>query len=265
MAIFRKIHVSFWSDAFISELNDKSKLFYLYLITNERTTQLGVYEITKKQMAYDLGYSIDTVSKLLLEMQKANRIRFNEQTSEIALRNWNRYNHNPSIKVKSLVDKESSRIKDKSLIEYAYCIDTVSIHNTQEEEEQTEEQDPEKTEDSPPAEIPFLEQIDLNPFSENFRSVWNSWIDYKKNELKKSFKLLRTQQAAFRHLVELAKSNEITAQKIIEQSIANQWTGLFELKNNNNGSGTKQTRIENFEQGFREQFAGKDLSANDGF
>lgn len=140
MATFRKIHVSFWSDAFVSELNDKSKLFYLYLMTNERTTQLGAYEITKKQMAYDLGYSIETISKLILEIQKSGRIMYNDQTSEIALKNWNRYNFNPSSKVKSLVDKEIARIKDKGLIEYLYSTDTVSIHNPQEEEEQEEEE-----------------------------------------------------------------------------------------------------------------------------
>jgi hypothetical protein len=143
-----------------------------------------------------------------------------------------------------------STVKDKANV-------TVTVKDNEIVNEILLKKEPKKT-----AEIG---EIDLNPFSENFRPVWNSWTDYKKNELKKSFKLLRTQQAAFRHLFELSKSNEITAQKIIEQSIANQWTGLFELKNGNNGTGEKQTRIENFEQGFREQFAGKDLSANDGF
>ena len=157
MAIYRKIHVSFWSDSFVSELNDKSKLFYLYLITNERTTQLGVYEITKKQMAYDLGYSIETISKLISELQSANRIKYNDKTCELALRNWNRYNYNPSIKVKSLVDKEITRIKDKSLIQYTYSIDTVSIPNPQEEETETETGTEEETKPKTIDKIPPFE------------------------------------------------------------------------------------------------------------
>jgi hypothetical protein len=65
MAIFRKIHTSFWSDTFVQDLDNDHKLFYLYTLTNERTKQCGIYEISKKQISYDLGYSIDRVSKLL--------------------------------------------------------------------------------------------------------------------------------------------------------------------------------------------------------
>ena len=56
MAIFRKIHVTIWTDSFFAELKDKEKLFYVYLITNDKTTQCGVYEITKRQIAFDLGW-----------------------------------------------------------------------------------------------------------------------------------------------------------------------------------------------------------------
>ena len=144
MAIFRKIHVNFWSDSFISSCDDKVKLFYLYLLTNERTSQLGVYEITKKQIAFDLGYSIDTVSILINEVEKLGKIRYNPRTCEMALKNWNKYNGNESKKVKVLTDRESSNIKDKSLIEYLYSIDTVLILNPQEEEEREEEKEEEQ-------------------------------------------------------------------------------------------------------------------------
>mgnify|MGYP000070582566 CR=1 FL=1 len=53
MAIFRKIHVSFWKDEFIESLTPEQKFFYLYLMTNDRTTQCGIYEITIKQMQVD--------------------------------------------------------------------------------------------------------------------------------------------------------------------------------------------------------------------
>jgi hypothetical protein len=77
---------------------------------------------------------------LFMNLKKLIEIRYNDKTCEIALRNWNRYNYNPSIKVKSLVDKEIIKIKDKSLIEYLYSIDTVSILNPQEEETEEEEE-----------------------------------------------------------------------------------------------------------------------------
>ena len=134
MAIFRKIHTSFWSDSFISDLDKDKKLFYLYLLTNDRTKQCGIYEITKKQISYDTGYSIDTVSKQLEYFTKVNRIRYNESTNELAIRNWLKYNTSTSPKVKSCIDKEFSQVKDTVLIEYVNGMYTES----QEEQEQEE-------------------------------------------------------------------------------------------------------------------------------
>jgi hypothetical protein len=135
MAIFRKIHVTFWSDAFIQELKDREKLFYIYLLTNDKTTQCGVYELTKKQIAFDLGYSIDTVSILINQFQKYDKIKYNDITNEVSIKNWNKFNLNISSKVQILVSKEVERVKDKTLIQYQYSINTVSILHTQEEEE----------------------------------------------------------------------------------------------------------------------------------
>lgn len=137
MAIFRKIHTSFWSDSFTSELERDKKLFYLYLLTNERTTQCGIYEITKKQISYDLGYSIDTVSKLIKEFEKLGKIKYNDTTKEIAIKNWLKYNSSTSPKVQSCINKELKSVKDTLLIQYLNSIDTYS----QEEEEQEQEEE----------------------------------------------------------------------------------------------------------------------------
>lgn len=142
MAIFRKIHTSFWSDSFISELDNDQKLFYLYLMTNERTKQCGVYEITKKQISFDLGYSIDKVSKLLQYFISTGKIKFNDKTNELALGNWLKYNSSTSPKVQSCINQEFSKVKDTVLIEYVKSMDTQS----QEEEEKEEEQKQEKEE-----------------------------------------------------------------------------------------------------------------------
>jgi hypothetical protein len=140
MAIFRKIHTSFWSDTFIQELDNEHRLFYLYLLTNERTKQCGIYEISKKQMSFDLGYSIDRVSKLIKYFIKIGKILYSEDTKEIALKNWNKYNGSSSPKVVSCIQSELKQIKDRVLIEYVNGMYTAS----QEEQEQEEEQEKEK-------------------------------------------------------------------------------------------------------------------------
>lgn len=151
MAIFRKIHTSFWSDSFISDLDKDKKMFYLYLLTNERTTQCGIYEITKRQIAFDLGYSIDTVSKLLKYFVSEKKIKYNEQTNEIAIKNWAKYNGSTSPKVKSCIDKELKTIKDTLLIQYIYGTDTSPQEEEEEEQEQEQEQEEEEEEEKPKA------------------------------------------------------------------------------------------------------------------
>ena len=140
MAIFRKIHTSFWSDTFIQDLDNDHKLFYLYLLTNERTKQCGIYEISKKQISFDLGYTIDRVSKLLKYFVNSGRILYSESTKELAIKNWNKFNGSNSPKVLSCIKSELSNVKDRVLIEYVNGMYTSS----QEEQEQEEEEEPKK-------------------------------------------------------------------------------------------------------------------------
>ena len=141
MAIFRKIHTSFWSDTFIQDLDNDHKLFYLYLLTNERTKQCGIYEISKKQISFDLGYSIDRVSKLLKYFIDTNRIMYSEPTKELALRNWTKFNGSTSPKVVSCIKSELLNVKDRVLIEYVNGMYTASQQEQEQEEEQEQEQE----------------------------------------------------------------------------------------------------------------------------
>lgn len=78
--------------------------------------------------------------------------------------------------------------------------------------------------------------------SEEFLANWGAWKKYKKEQ--KKFKWsIESEQAALLKLSKLAK-NESEAIEIIQESMANGWAGLFELKNQKNGTGQQQTSIE---------------------
>ena len=140
MAIFRKVHVSFWRDEFIEGLTPEQKYFYLYLLTNDRTTQCGIYEITIRQMCYDTGYNDETIKKLLEYFINKGRLMYSESTKEIALKNWAKYNDSNSPKVRACIDKELIKVKNRVLIEYLYSMDTHTQEEQEEEEEKEEEQ-----------------------------------------------------------------------------------------------------------------------------
>lgn len=49
-AKFRMVHTSFWNDPTVSEeMTPEDKYFFLYLLTNEHTTQIGIYGISKNK------------------------------------------------------------------------------------------------------------------------------------------------------------------------------------------------------------------------
>lgn len=129
MAIYRKIHVSFWADPFIMDLTPNQKFFYLYLLTNDKTKQCGIYELPVKQIAFDTGFSEDEVKKLINHFVAVNKIKYSANSREIALKNWNRYNGSESPKVFECLCNEIEHVKDDKLIEYVYGMNRVYILN----------------------------------------------------------------------------------------------------------------------------------------
>ncbi|MCI7343018.1 MAG: hypothetical protein MSH33_03620 [Fusobacterium necrophorum] len=123
MAKFRKIETSFWSDTYIQEeMSAEDKYFYLYLMTNEYTKQIGIYSISKKQMSFDLGYSIESVKALLQRFENHHKlIKYDSETREIILLNWAKNNLNVGGKpVQDLIKKEIKEIKNKDFLFLMY-------------------------------------------------------------------------------------------------------------------------------------------------
>ena len=62
--------------------------------------------------------------------------------------------------------------------------------------------------------------------------VMLKWLEYRK-QIKKPYKSQMTIETCYKHLEDLSRGSFDLAEKIVEQSIANQWQGLFELKQGN--------------------------------
>ena len=84
-----------------------------------------------------------------------------------------------------------------------------------------------------------VKEMVILPFeSENFIKYWTFWKDFKNKQFNFKFKTAQSEQSALNDLVNLSDGYEETAIKIIEQSMAKGWKGLFKLKNESNESGT---------------------------
>ena len=121
--IRRVVSVEFWhDDKVMDSFSPEDKLFMLYLLTNPQSTQLGIYHINKKTMAYELGYSPETITVLLDRFENTyDMIKYSPDTHEIAIKNYLRHSILAGgLPVEDLLRKELLSVEDKSLIDYAF-------------------------------------------------------------------------------------------------------------------------------------------------
>jgi DnaD/phage-associated family protein len=116
MAKYRQLYTEFWSDSFVLELTPEEKYFYLYLISNSKTTQCGIYEISKRIIETETGYSRETVEKLMKRFCDYNKILYCEDTKELMVVNWIKYNIPNNINTIKCVNKELCKVKHKEFL-----------------------------------------------------------------------------------------------------------------------------------------------------
>jgi len=59
----RSINTKIWSDTWFEELTTTDKMIWLYLLTNQSTNMLGIYQLGIRRMAFETGVSILTLRK----------------------------------------------------------------------------------------------------------------------------------------------------------------------------------------------------------
>ena len=146
MAKYRQVHISFWQDGSVLGLTPEEKYFYLYLMTNSKTTQCGIYELPKRVIEMETGYNRETVDKLLDRFMNYRKIDYCEATQEIIVYNWIKHNSIKSPKVKACIQQELKSIKHQGFIQlfrslcirYGYPIDSLFIDFGEEEEKEEE-------------------------------------------------------------------------------------------------------------------------------
>lgn len=176
MSVYRQVQVSFWQDAFVLDLTPEEKYFYVYLMTNSKTSQIGIYELPKRVIEMETGYNRETVEKLLQRFKDYEKIDYHEPTREIILLNWAKHNWNNSPKIVTRIEKELRDVKnlpfvttyltivdsiksDDVSIQYQYPMDT---KRTNKEKEKKKEKEKEILSDSPnqdEAPLPYSEII----------------------------------------------------------------------------------------------------------
>jgi hypothetical protein len=91
--MYSMVDADIWSGSEGMMMTPQDKYFYIYLLTNPNINHIGIYQISKKQMAFDLSYSIETVHSLMERFTLHHQlIRYNPELREIAIQNWWKHN-----------------------------------------------------------------------------------------------------------------------------------------------------------------------------
>lgn len=88
-------------------------------------------------------------------------------------------------------------------------------------------------------ESPKKKGFDLSFVSPEYHKAFTEWLQYKKDR-KETYKTQQSLQKCYTKLINLSGNNPSVAQEIVDQSIANNYAGLFELKKSNKPTTTQQ-------------------------
>lgn len=119
----RIIETSFWTDEkVIDNYSPEDKYFMLYLLTNPKTTAIGIYPLPIKIIAFDIGYSKESVLTLIERFDKTYKnIVYDAKTQEIAVLNSLKYTISKGGKpVEDMINRELNAVKNSDLIESVY-------------------------------------------------------------------------------------------------------------------------------------------------
>lgn len=123
MGINRVVNTDFWDDEkVLDNFSPEDKLFWLFLLTNPQSKQLGIYKLPIKKISFYTGYDENAVSILLDRFEKFyNVIKYNKETQEVAILNYLKWSIIRGGKpVEDCIKADMEKVKDKSLITFVY-------------------------------------------------------------------------------------------------------------------------------------------------
>jgi len=109
------VDAAFWSDAdVIDNFTPEDKYFYLYLLTSPHGNISGCFEVSLKQIADEMGYTKDTVERLIERFVEYHRmIDYDPQTKEILIHKWGKHHWTRSDKYLVALRKKIDSIKSE--------------------------------------------------------------------------------------------------------------------------------------------------------
>lgn len=219
----RSVNTKIWSDNWFEELPPTNKLLFIYLITNEKNNMLGIYEISIRKISFETSIDKGTIEKAFKEFERLKKVYYVD--GYIILSNF--------IKHQSY----NTNMKKSAIVTYNALPDVVKFEGVQ----HIEDKDTTKGFISLCKAFGIVRKVEREIESEveeeipieksEWDILFDKWFDYKIAR-RETYKNDDSIQMFKKKLHKMSNDNIIFAKEIVEQSMANNWAGIFELKNN---------------------------------
>lgn len=249
----RNFPVDMWRTNIMQmNMTAEDKFFWVYVNTNPQTTLLGVFALTVRQIACDMGYNEQTVKALIKRFVEYHKlIEYNFETGEIAILDYTTWGIKSGGKpIADALSGAYEQIQDKTLVKAVYdhliaegkkmetvvadffaSIDCESMKKVEVKPESKPVKEEPKAEKF--SAIREIEKSDMGP---EMKEAWRAFL-----EMRRSIEAPVTTQRALNGLINKLNRighNEREKIAIIDQSTERCWRGLFELSK----SYSKQTQ-----------------------
>ena len=235
MSKLRSLSTGFWSDPFVEDLGPSEKLLFIYLITNEKTNMLGIYEASIKKISFETGIKKETVSKALEGFERLGKVKY--QDNYIILINYMKYqNYNTNMK-KSAIDiynslPKSLKINNEQISKsnpsegFETLLNHYGILSKREREVEREYEVEEEREEEPVEKVELL-HFDFLDDDEVKKLVASFWEVKKK---KKASLDVDAKNRQFKILEKFSSGNVLVVREMLRKSVDSGWSDLYPLK-----------------------------------
>jgi len=225
MSKLRSVSTAFWSDPFIEDLTPNHKLLFLYLVTNEKTNMLGIYESSIKKISFETGLKKDDVLKGLKEFEKVNKVKYiNNYVILINFMKHQKFNTNMKKSAIDIYNNLPKELKDSTITvcksnpskgfeSLLKCFGMVSKVEVEVEDEiETKEEDENKS-------LPFSFYNSLLKLGAD-KQLASEWLKVRKT------KKATNSQTAFNSFVKQLEKTNATVNEILELCVIKSWSGF---------------------------------------
>ena len=191
----------------------ETRLYFYLLKTANRLGWVDSWTRSDTKVSSDVGVSVNSMKSARNRLVQAGLITF--KSGGKGQRNKTRY----QISYQNLTPKVEPKVEPKPLQYNVRALD--------------KDKDKDLNKESPNGDKKVIspkKESDLSFVDEAFKDIFREWLEYKR-ERKENYKSEKSLKMCYNHLLKLSDDNPEKAKLVIEQSIASNYAGLFELKN----------------------------------